>query len=49
MTGIVIGYVSFFLYNLSMSCFQRIIFLDPVEFIGVVAGNEHNVVVLIVE
>lgn len=49
MASKVIWNMSFFLYNLSMGCFKRVIFLHSIEFVGVVTSNQDNVGILVME
>ena len=49
MASEVIRYVSFLLHYLSMSCLERVVFLDSVEFVSVVSSDQQDVMILNME
>ncbi len=49
MTGEVVGNMSLFLGYLSMCCLERIVLLNSIELVSVLASDQYDVVVLVVE
>jgi len=44
-----VGDMGFLLCDLPMRLLKRVVLLHPVEFVGVISGDDHDVVVLCVE